>query len=38
MDDRLASRHGLERDLRRAMAAGEFELHYQPIVRLRNGR
>ncbi len=27
----------LERDLRRALAAGQFELHYQPVVAAANG-
>ena len=30
-------RHQLEQDLRFAMARGQFELHYQPIVRLSSG-
>jgi diguanylate cyclase (GGDEF)-like protein/PAS domain S-box-containing protein len=36
MNERMQSRHELERDLRQALAAGEFELHYQPIVNLRD--
>jgi diguanylate cyclase (GGDEF)-like protein len=32
MDARMQARRTLELDLRRALAAGEFELHYQPIV------
>ncbi|MDO9713381.1 bifunctional diguanylate cyclase/phosphodiesterase [Paracraurococcus lichenis] len=32
MEARLQLRRGLEIDLRRALTAGEFELHYQPIV------
>ena len=34
MDARMQERRLLERDLRKAMTAGEFELHYQPIVSL----
>ncbi len=30
-------RHQLEQDLRFALARGQFELHYQPIVRLASG-
>jgi diguanylate cyclase (GGDEF)-like protein/PAS domain S-box-containing protein len=36
MNARMRSRHELERDLRQALGAGEFELHYQPIVNLRD--
>jgi len=36
MNERMRSRHELERDLRQALAGGEFELHYQPIVNLRD--
>ena len=36
MDERLQSRHMLELDLRKALVNGEFELHYQPIVTLKN--
>ena len=28
----------MEYDLRKALAAGEFELHYQPVVNLREQR
>jgi diguanylate cyclase (GGDEF)-like protein len=35
MTERLTIRHVLERDLRQAIAAGEFDLHYQPVVNLR---
>jgi diguanylate cyclase (GGDEF)-like protein len=33
MDTRVQEKRTLEIDLRRALAAGEFELHYQPQVR-----
>jgi len=32
MDARLQERRLLERDLREALAVGQFELHYQPLV------
>ena len=32
MDARLQERRLLERDLRQALAGGQFELHYQPLV------
>jgi diguanylate cyclase (GGDEF)-like protein/PAS domain S-box-containing protein len=35
MDARMQARRALELDLRRAMAAGEFELFYQPLVNVR---
>jgi diguanylate cyclase (GGDEF)-like protein len=35
MDARMQARRSLEIDLRKAIAAGEFELHYQPIIDLR---
>ena len=38
MNERVHARLELERDLRRALADGEFELHYQPVVNLRNDR
>jgi diguanylate cyclase (GGDEF)-like protein len=38
MDRRLQARHALEIDLRSAIANAEFELHYQPIIRLDDGR
>ena len=34
MDARLQARRAVELDLGRALARGEFELHYQPLVRL----
>jgi EAL domain-containing protein (putative c-di-GMP-specific phosphodiesterase class I) len=34
MDAQMQARRGMEYDLRRALVAGEFELHYQPIVDL----
>jgi diguanylate cyclase (GGDEF)-like protein/PAS domain S-box-containing protein len=34
MDAQLQARQSIEHDLRRALAAGEFELHYQPVVDL----
>src|SRR5256886_792015 len=37
MDKRLQLRRSLELDLRSAIVDGEFELHYQPIVRLQTG-
>jgi predicted signal transduction protein with EAL and GGDEF domain len=35
MDARMQARRALEHDLRKAFLAGEFELHYQPIVNLQ---
>jgi diguanylate cyclase (GGDEF)-like protein len=37
MDRRLQARRTLELDLRSAIANAEFELHYQPIIRLADG-
>lgn len=37
MDIRLQERRVLELDLRKALAGGEFELFYQPLVRARDG-
>jgi diguanylate cyclase (GGDEF)-like protein len=34
MDARMQSRRTMEYDLRRALVAGEFELHYQPLVNI----
>src|SRR5690348_12219272 len=38
MDRRLQARRALEIDLRSAVAKGEFELYYQPIIRLSDGQ
>jgi predicted signal transduction protein with EAL and GGDEF domain len=38
MDAKLQARHAVEVDLRRALARGEFELHYQPVVRIGTGQ
>jgi diguanylate cyclase (GGDEF)-like protein len=32
MDHQMQTRRIMEQDLRKALAAGEFELHYQPVV------
>jgi diguanylate cyclase (GGDEF)-like protein len=37
MDRRVQARRALEADLRVAIANAEFELHYQPIIRLQRG-
>src|SRR5260221_10660338 len=34
MDQQMQARRILEQDLRKALAAGEFVLHYQPVVNL----
>ncbi|MBB4003821.1 EAL domain-containing protein [Aurantimonas endophytica] len=36
MDSRLRARRALDLDLRNAMAAGEFELYYQPVITARS--
>ena len=38
MDEQLQARRALELDLRRALQAGEFELHYQPLYHLADER
>jgi diguanylate cyclase (GGDEF)-like protein/PAS domain S-box-containing protein len=38
MDREAQARRALEADLRRALNAGEFELHYQPLVNLASDR
>lgn len=37
LDRKMQSRRTLELDLRRAIADGEFELHYQPLVNVATG-
>lgn len=37
MDEQAQSRRALEIDLRKALASGEFELHYQPLVKSESG-
>jgi diguanylate cyclase (GGDEF)-like protein len=37
MDTRMRVRRALELDLRRALAEGQFEAYYQPLVRADNG-
>ena len=36
MDARMKARRALEIDLRQAVMCGEFELHYQPLVNIRD--
>ncbi len=36
MDLQMQTRHIMEQDLRKALSAGEFELHYQPVVNLES--
>ena len=38
MDEQMQARHILELDLRKALAASEFELYYQPLIDLRSGQ
>ncbi|WP_158279441.1 putative bifunctional diguanylate cyclase/phosphodiesterase [Falsochrobactrum shanghaiense] len=38
MDARVKARRALEVELRRALVAGEFALHYQPFVSIETGR
>ncbi|KAB2936954.1 PAS-domain containing protein, partial [Hyphomicrobium sp.] len=38
MDAQMQQRRATEYDLRKALGAGEFELHYQPIVNLERNR
>jgi len=37
MDEQMQTRRTMERDLRMALPAGQFELHYQPVVNLQSG-
>jgi diguanylate cyclase (GGDEF)-like protein len=37
MDLQMQTRRIMERDLRKALSAGEFELYYQPVVNLASG-
>jgi diguanylate cyclase (GGDEF)-like protein/PAS domain S-box-containing protein len=38
MDEKVQARRSLEFDLRQAVSAGAFELHYQPLVNLKTGK
>ena len=38
LDRLMHARRNLERDLRSALANGEFELHYQPFVNVKSGK
>jgi diguanylate cyclase (GGDEF)-like protein len=38
MDRKMRDWHEMERDLREAIAEGQFELHYQPLVSLKDTR
>jgi diguanylate cyclase (GGDEF)-like protein len=35
MDERMQARRNMERDLRRALSNGEFEVYYQPLINLQ---
>jgi diguanylate cyclase (GGDEF)-like protein len=37
LDQLMHARRNLERDMRSALTAGEFELYYQPLVNIENG-
>ncbi|WP_108520147.1 EAL domain-containing protein [Bradyrhizobium algeriense] len=37
LDQLMRARRNLERDMREALAKGEFELHYQPIINAASG-
>ena len=37
MDARMRLRHAIEQDMRDAIAAGDFRLHYQPVVDVTSG-
>jgi diguanylate cyclase (GGDEF)-like protein len=38
MNERLQARRRMENDLRGALARGEFEMHYQPLLDLESGK
>jgi diguanylate cyclase (GGDEF)-like protein/PAS domain S-box-containing protein len=38
MDVRMQARRTLEQDLRKALIAGELELHYQPVINIASGK
>jgi diguanylate cyclase (GGDEF)-like protein len=38
MNAQMQERRGMEYDLRKALGAGQFELHYQPVVHLESNR
>jgi len=38
MDEQMQARRRLEQDLRRALIAGELELHYQPVINIASGK
>jgi len=38
MDAQMQARRSLELDLRKALLAGEFELHYQPLIDLKSDK